>query len=248
MSNAAARSLQPSLAERVRSLLQRVNYRRADTDEDREEIFRLRYEAYLDEGAIEPNFGQQFSDRYDELDNAWSIGIRMDGRFISSMRVHVATREYPDMVAADVFPEFVKPMIEAGNVVVDPTRFVVDPGPAGAVPGLAYLTVRIGTMAAEYFQADYVLATVRAEHQAFYRKVFDAKVICEPRPYPGLIKPLSLMVLNLDEVRDRVAARYPFFVSSHAEQAALFGQPAGFEQHIRPVRPVAANDETALAG
>lgn len=248
MSDAAIRALQPSLAERVSQLLQRVAYQRVDTDEDREAIYRLRYDAYLDEGAIEPSFGHRFSDKYDDLDNAWTIGVRMGGHFVSSMRIHVATQDYPEMVATDVFPDAVNPLLEAGNVIVDPTRLVVDPGPAGAVPGLAYLTVRIGTMAAEYFHADYVLATVRAEHQAFYRKVFDAKVICDPRPYPGLIKPLSLMMLNLDEVRDRVAARYPFFVSSRAEQAALFGYPPGFEQQIGPVRPVAANDEAALAG
>ncbi len=247
MRYAAVKSLQPALAERVRELLQRVSYRRADTDEDREAIYRLRYEAYLGEGAIEPNFGRRFSDRYDDLDNGWTIGIQMGGRYVSSMRVHVATRDYPEMVAADVFPDEVKPLIEAGNVIVDPTRLVVDPGPAGAIPGLAYLTVRIGTMAAEYFHADYVLATVRAEHQAFYRKVFDAKVVCDPRPYPGLIKPLSLMILNLREVRDRVAARYPFFVSSRAEQAALFGYPEAFERQIGYV-PVAANDRRPLAG
>ncbi len=247
MSYAAVKPLQPSLAERIGELLSRASYRRADTDEDREAIYRLRYEAYLDEGAIEPNFGRRFSDRYDEFDNAWTIGIRVGDRFVSSMRVHVATRDYPDMVAADVFPDKVIPLLEAGNVIVDPTRFVVDPGPAGAIPGLAYLTVRIGTMAAEYFHADYVLATVRAEHQAFYRKVFDAKVVCDPRPYPGLVKPLSLMILNLGEVRDRVARRYPFFVSTRAEQAALFGYPERFEQQIGHAHPVAANDQAPLA-
>ena len=177
MSAAAVKSLQPSLAERIQALAERASYRRADTDEDREAIYRLRYEAYLDEGAIEPNFGRRFSDRYDELDNAWTIGVRVGDRFVSSMRIHVATPDFPEMVAADVFPDKVKPLLDAGNVIVDPTRFVVDPSPAGAIPGLAYLTVRIGTMAAEYFHADYVLATVRAEHQAFYRKVFDATAI-----------------------------------------------------------------------
>jgi hypothetical protein len=41
-----------SLSDRVLALLERVNYRRADTAEEREAIFRLRYEAYLSEGAI----------------------------------------------------------------------------------------------------------------------------------------------------------------------------------------------------
>ena len=44
-----------SLSDRVLALLERVNYRRADTAEEREAIFRLRYEAYLREGAIPPS-------------------------------------------------------------------------------------------------------------------------------------------------------------------------------------------------
>jgi hypothetical protein len=56
------------------------------------------------------------------------------------------------------------------------------------------------------------------------------------------------MILNLGEVRDRVARRYPFFVSTLAEQAALFGYPERFEQQVGNVRPVPANDERALAG
>ena len=124
-----------------------------------------------------------------------------------------------------------KPLIEAGKRLVDPTRFVADPGPAGAIAELPYLTVRIGHMAAEYFHADYVLATVRAEHQAFYRRVFGHTVICQPRPYPGLTKALSLMMLDYP-ARGAHSSRYPFFASTLAEQAAIFGYPQGFEQHI----------------
>ena len=34
------------------------------------------------------------------------------------------------------------------------------------------MTVRLAYVAASYFNADIGLATVRAEHQAFYRRVF----------------------------------------------------------------------------
>ncbi len=248
MSNAVVKSLQPALAERVQELLQRVSYRRADTDEDREAIYRLRYRAYLDEGAIKPEFSRRLTDRFDNSDNGWVIGVHVDGRLVSSMRIHVANQDYPDFVATDVFPDEVKPMIDAGKTVVDPTRFVADPGPGGAIPELAYLTVRIGHMAAEHFQADIVLATVRAEHQAFYRRVFGHTVVCPPRPYLTLLKPLSLMMLDYPAQRERILRRYPFFASTLAERAALFGYPSGFQQQIGHVRPVAANDQPALAG
>lgn len=211
------------LAERVTQLLPRVEYRRAETDADLEAIFRLRYDAYLREGAIVASFGRRFSDAYDDLDNGWIVGTHVDGRLVSSMRIHVGTREYPEMVATDVFGEFVRPQLDAGKIIIDPTRFVVDPLLARSYPELPYLTVRVGHMAAEHFNADIVLATVRAEHQAFYKRVFGHTIVCPPREYPTLIKPLSLMMLDYPAERAKIMRRWPFFSSTSAERSALFG-------------------------
>lgn len=235
-----------SFVARVAELLQRTEYRRADTDEDRDAIYRLRYEAYLREGAIKPNFSRRFSDRYDDLDNAWVVGTFIDGQLASSMRLHVATRDFPDLVAADVFPDEVRPEIEAGKTVIDPTRFVVDPTMAQAFPELPYLTVRIGHMAAEYFDADIVLATVRSEHQAFYKRVFGHISVCDPRPYPTLVKPLGLMMLDYGAEREAILRRYPFFASTPAERAALFGYPDEVSRRI--VGAAAAEKVAALTG
>ncbi|MEJ0014031.1 MAG: acyl-homoserine-lactone synthase [Bauldia sp.] len=235
-----------SLAERIQSFLKRVEYRRAETDEAREAIFRLRYDAYLKEGAIQPSFGRRLSDRYDDLDNAWLIGIYLDGRLCSSIRIHVGSPDYPDMVAADVFGDFVKPELEAGKVIVDPTRFVVDPAMAGRNPELPYVTVRIGHMAAEYFEADIVLATVRQEHRAFYKKVFGHVSVCEPREYPLLVKPLGLMMLDVNASRPIINSRYPFFVSGQAERAQVFGPRPGWAPERRIAS--ATGDAQALVG
>jgi len=233
-----------SLAERVAQLLQRVEYRRAETDEDREAIYRLRYDAYLREGAIVRSFGRRFSDAYDDLDNAWIVGTHLDGRLVSSMRIHVGTRDFPEMVATNVFGEYVRPELEAGKVIIDPTRFVVEPLTVRSHPDLPYLTVRIGHMAAEYFDADIVLATVRAEHQAFYKRVFGHTTVCPPREYPTLVKPLSLMMLDYPAEREKIIRRYPFFKSTKSEQAALFGEPP----EILRRRAANPGDAEALVG
>ena len=60
------------------SLLERVDFRRADTAEDREDIYRLRYAAYLREGAIPPNSSERFADQLDESINAWILGVYID--------------------------------------------------------------------------------------------------------------------------------------------------------------------------
>jgi N-acyl-L-homoserine lactone synthetase len=238
----------PSFAERLSLLVGRVSYKRAETDEDRAAIFRLRYEAYLREGAIPESYGRSYSDKYDDLENAWIVGTYIDRRLASSFRLHVASINYPDMPANQVFKDFLDPYVAAGKTIVDPTRFVVDQEMAALVPELPYLTVRIGHMAAEYFNADIVLATVRAEHQAFYKRVFGHHTICEPRPYPGLMKPISLMLLDYPAEREQIIRRYPFFASTHAERAALFGEPPpGRPRQVASV-PATPGDAVALVG
>jgi hypothetical protein len=63
---------------------------------------------------------------------------------------------------------------------------------------------------------------VRAEHQAFYRRTFNHRPICEPRPYPLLAKPISLMTVHYPAVADQVHQRYPFFRSTFFERRMLF--------------------------
>ena len=74
------------------ALLERVNYRRADTAGEREAIFRLRYEAYLREGAIPPSTSGRFCDALDDATNAWIFGLYIEGELASSIRLHVAHR------------------------------------------------------------------------------------------------------------------------------------------------------------
>ncbi|MCC6948305.1 MAG: hypothetical protein IT539_11115 [Bradyrhizobiaceae bacterium] len=207
-----------------------TQYKRADSAEDREAIYELRYRAYLREGAIKPSAVKSFSDEYDSMPNAWIFGVHIDERLVSSFRMHVSTPEYPDIPAAHVFPDILNPLIESGKIIIDPTRFVADDAATRQYPELAFVTVRLAALATEYFMADYVLATVRAEHQAFYRRVFGHRVVCPPRPYPTLEKPISLLMVDHRTERDTIARRYPFFQSTPAERAALFDRPARAKQ------------------
>jgi hypothetical protein len=46
--------------------------------------------------------------------------------------------------------------------------------------------------------------------------------LCEPRVYPTLSKPISLMAVDYREIRDNVTERYPFFRTSAEELKAIF--------------------------
>jgi hypothetical protein len=215
----------------VTNILDRVDYRLAETEAEKEAIYSLRYRAYLHEGAIEPRADRRLSDRFDEMPNSWTFGIFFDGHLASSLRISVATSDNPETPAVDAFGDLLAPELAKGKVIVDPNRFVADPANRNRFPELPYLTVRLGYVACGYFNADIGTATVRAEHRAFYRKVFLQTPLCEPRPYPTLTKPLCLMAADYRAVRERIFTRYPHFRSSAFERRALF------ERRSEPLAP-----------
>ncbi len=224
----------PTLSDRVLRLLERVEVRRATTPEERDAIFRLRYAAYLRENAIAPNRSERFTDAFDTSSNAFIFGVYIDGELASSMRLHVGSRAYPELPALGTFADLLAPEIARGNIIIDPTRFVADRAASRRHPELCYVTTRLAVLGSEHFNANVLLATVRAEHQAFYRRVFGHRPICEPRHYPSLSKPICLMTLDYAKMRERLLQRHPFLRSSTFERRTLFARPVQSAPALRP--------------
>jgi hypothetical protein len=234
-----------AFSDSVSRLLDRMDVRLAESSEDREAISRLRYQAYLREGAIEPNSTGTFSDPYDEIGKVFLFGLYVDGELASSVRIHVGCKEYPDFPSLHVFPEALQPHIDDGKVIIDTTRFVADETMSRLHRGLPYATLRASWLAGNYFAADYSLAAVRAEHQAFYRRMFHHQLICEPRPYPHLAKPICLMWIHYPVVAEDVQRRYPFFRSTLFERRMLFEGIATGDRQQAPVANISSYVERA---
>jgi N-acyl amino acid synthase FeeM len=205
-------------------LLDQVEYRLIGSEVEKEEIYNLRYRAYVNEGAIAPNPDQRLVDRYDNLPNSWIFGIYLEGQLTSSVRISLATPDNGETPAVEAFPDLLEPELAKGKVIVDPNRFVADPVRRTRYPQLPYVTLRLAYVACEHFSADIGTATVRKEHQAFYRRVFLHQPLCLPRPYPTLTKPLCLMAVDYPKLRDKVFQRYPMFRSTELERQRLFGR------------------------
>jgi len=136
-----------SFYDQVVRLLDRIEYRRADSAAEREALFRLRYQAYVRDGTIATNGEGMFSDPYDDRGNVYLFGLYLDGVLASSLRLHIGSAENPDFPSREVFPDFLQPEFDAGKVIVDPTRFVVDDGLARLHRALPYATLRLCGMA-----------------------------------------------------------------------------------------------------
>jgi N-acyl-L-homoserine lactone synthetase len=242
--SSVAQSAQAAI-ERGNELLNRVDYRLVETAADREAIYRLRYRAYIQEGAIVPRADRMVHDQFDDLPNTWIFAVYLDGALASSIRVTVASAKHPTSPSVEAFPDLLRPDLAKGKIIVDPTRFVAEPTRAKRDPELPYLTVRLGYMACAHFNADIGLATVRAEHAAFYRRVFLQKMLTEPRLPPGMAKPVCVMAADYHVVRDRIYQRYPYFRTSLFERRALFERHHALPGATRAEMPQQAEIEVA---
>jgi hypothetical protein len=210
------------IPERSTDPLEHVDYRLATTPEEKEKIYRLRYRAYLREGAILPSPSERVIDQHDDAPNSWTFGVYIHGELYSSLRVTLLTSESRSSPSYEIFDDILDPELDRGRIIVDPTRFVADPEKARRFPELPYVTVRLGWLACGYFNADLGLASVRPEHRAFYRKVFLQEPLGQPRIYSGLIKPVGLMAAPYPSIRERVFQRFPYMRSSAFERRMLF--------------------------
>ncbi len=207
------------------NLLDRVEYRRV-TGDAMDPVYRLRYEAYRREEFVPANPHQIVKDEFDDLPNAYCYGIYIDDRLVSSVRFHLLTREYRNSLSYSIFPDVLDTLLDSGKTILDPGRFTADYEASLAFPALPFLTLRIATMAVEYFSADYVLNAVRPEHGAFYRRVFRSLVLSEARYYHGLSFPIMLYACEIAVMFADLLRRYPFFRSTAEERQMLFDRNA----------------------
>jgi hypothetical protein len=213
-----------SFAHRIEKLLERVEYRRMETGAELDAVLRLRYEAYLKEGAIVPNEARRLPDAFDDVDNVYNFGIFIDGELASALRLHRVYHARQKSPALETFGDILVPELRKCKLILDPNRFVANYKLARQFPELPYVTLKPAYLACLHFGIDLVTMTVRAEHQAFYKRGLFAYPICPPRPYPLLSKPISLLLIDFVRDADRILSRHPYWAASQAERQALFGK------------------------
>ena len=211
-------------SDRVLRFMERVEHRTAKTPEEKEAVYRLRYEAYVRNGLIEPRDDGRLYDRfYDDAPNAWIASTFVDGEFAATVRINLAVDERTPLPSLSVFSDLIAPQLRAGLVVVDFTRAAARLEVSKQHSELPYAAMRPAYLAAQHFQADFAIATVRSEHVTFYRRVFNYVPLCEPRDYPNVYAKIVCMRANMRVGKDAFEERYPFYRSSLDEREALFG-------------------------
>lgn len=228
-------------SEKLLALLDKVEYRRVETSEDMEEVARVRYKAYKAGSVM--HLGDDSPLLIDEVDfdsHAYVFGVYHEERLISTVRLHHVTPDHRVTSSGKVFPDEIKAFLNAGMSLIDPVRLAADPEIWSEMPAIPYLTLRLATMAADYFDADRVLQMVKPAHAAFYRRVFDGDFVASPKSNQGkFIIDLMLMATRCKDVRSSLYARFPFFQSEAFERRMLFARGEDMPFSPLTVRPTA---------
>lgn len=212
-----------SFTPRVFELLDKIEYRRIQSTEDMEDVGRIRARAYKAANIL-PVTSSVIIDELDFDPRAYVFGIYYEEQLISTVRIHHVTPEHRVSPSAKVFPGVVAEFLDAGMSLIDPTRLAADMDAIHDLPGVHFLTMRIVTMASEYFDVDRCLSLVKPQHAAFYKRMVEFRTVVPPTSETGAYTiPLTLLASDLRSARNRIYRRFPFLQAHAYEMRMLFG-------------------------
>ncbi len=204
------------------SLLDRVEYRRIVSPDDFEAIGKLRDASYNSREFIDADRFGSFVDEYDGAEDCYVIGVYIDEKLTSTVRIHLASERHLHGPTATYFPARARQLVENGQCYVDPSRFAADHQMLWQYPAIPFLTLRVAAMASEYFNAAHCLTFVRSDAASFYRRSFGSVDLEPPQSVRGFTVPMMLLGAKIADIRERIETRFPFFRSQQWEQKMMF--------------------------
>jgi hypothetical protein len=139
-----------SFAGKVEELLERIEYRRCESGEDIEAIYRLRYKAYRLHGFVEESSDQMVTDDLDDAPNCYRFGVFIDGELVGTVRIHHISKDEPYGPVMKTFDDILRPRLERGESFINPTMLAAEPYYRSPLQALPYLTLRLGLVASVY--------------------------------------------------------------------------------------------------
>lgn len=223
--------------EKVMSVLDDIDYRRIDFPEEIHDVGRIRSDAYTIANLLTLD-GKPLIDDVDFDSHAYVFGVYHAGVLASTVRLHHVTPDHRVTTTFSIFPDELNAWLDDGKSLIDPVRLAADPAIVKEVPSLPYITLRLAVMAARHFEADYVIQLTTPQHAAFYRRVFLGREVAAPIIGGSFNIPLGLQATSRADSAAAINKRFPFFLSTAEERAALFDRTAG-RTRSRAVRPTA---------
>ena len=106
----------------------RVACRLARSYAERDVIFKLRYQSCLRAGLISENSFGRYIEPADHAANTYLMGLYIDRRLVSSLRLQIGTLTTPICSSLELFPNVLEPLLRSNNIVVEMSCVATDGG------------------------------------------------------------------------------------------------------------------------
>jgi len=200
----------------------RVTCKVARSHLERNAIFKLRYRSYFRAGIIFENFFERHIEAADHMRNSYLIGLYVDRKLVSSLRVQIGCATTPNFSSFELFPHVLEPLLRSHKTIVDMSCVATDGelAQSQSYDLLPYVVLRSWIIAAEHFNADYIAAAVQPQHQMFYTRVFGCDLHSEVKPHH--LTSVGLVSLDFANSAKHVYKNLPFLCSTPHERQQLF--------------------------
>ena len=216
----AASSIQ-RMAE-LSNFAKRVTCRLARGYVERDAIFKLRYQAYLRAGLVSQNSFGRHIESADHAANAYLMGLYIDHRLVSSLRLQIGSAATPNFPSLEFFPHVLEPILRSDKTIIDMSCVATDGELARRYVLMPYLILRSWIMVAEHFHADYIAASMRPQHQRFYERVLNSGLHSELRLPPRHLTGVSLVIIDFARSANHLYENLPFLRSTPSERQQMF--------------------------
>ncbi len=228
---------------RSAGLLDHVDYRLAETAGEKDEIYRLRYRAYLREGAILPSESQRVSDSYDDAPNAWIFGVYLQGNFavpfVSAWRRRNGGCRPRLSCSATCFT---RNSTRAGSSSTPPGSWPIPRRPS--VSGASLCHGQAGLCRVRSLQRRCRAGDGPSRTSGILSQAVSAGKLGRAAPAGRTSQAGRIDGRTLSRVRDKVFARYPYLRSSAFERRMLFQRR--HERHLTPADVVASSERASI--
>ena len=197
----------------------------AHTPEQREQVYRLRYECYRRKGSIDAREDEQFNDHFDELPNSFSFLVRSaEAPALATVRISVVRPDlgWTDSPVQHVYGDHPALQAMARESFVEASRLCF--GQQARRDSFVRL---VGNMAAlaEFYEAEWLAACPRVEHSEIYQRMFGFRPLAAPRQYFGVKFETQLLGIRRHELRVHVKDHAPMTNAWSAALASLLASP-----------------------
>lgn len=168
----------------------------ARTPEQRDAIYKLRYNAYFNEGLVPENPEGRLRDEFDTAPDSAIFGVTLNGSLVSTIRLSLLRKDRKSSATYAAFGDYLDQLLDSDETVADGSRLAVCCDNSSARRSIILYTLRLAALYSASFSAHHGAISVRESHALFYQR-YGFRVLSEPRPYNGMVTPLSLMMITL---------------------------------------------------